>query len=468
MAPSILIADDDRDVCEIVVEEFERLGHRHVHTATSVSSALAVIRQVPIDLAIIDVNFTPDGKEGLPLISRIHQESPETFIVVLSVVDNPGDIVEAIRRGAEDYITKDAAHVDLSTQLDAAIRQCVGRIERQHLREVEKRLSVRKNTLLVGESENLRQIRAAVHRAHANRLSRFVVVGASGTGKGALADYIIALDPAHREAGTIRTLTFNCGATTPELARSELFGIAANSGLPNVPANGKPGAFALARGGYLVVDDFQDLPETLYPAFLQVLERSEVKPLGGAASERVAFRLIVTTQRPLDDFPTQLRRRLEMDAETFVLLPLHKRPEDILPLAQHYLHKLYVDRRLIRPLQLSAAVERALLIQNYVANVGDLHHLLFRLALAEPGETISQATYERITASPEVALDAQASEFRDTLRASIQRALDDHAGDVKRAAEALGLDPQALRREAAKHHIEVGRRWRPQTASSRA
>jgi DNA-binding NtrC family response regulator len=321
--------------------------------------------------------------------------------------------------------------------------------------------------MLVGASENLRQIRASVSRAHANRISRFVVVGDSGTGKRSVADYIIATDPAHQGAGAIRTLTFNCGATTPDLARSELFGIAPSSGLPNVPAGGKPGAFALTAGGYLIIDDFHDLPEALHPAFLQVLERSEVKPLGGAASERVAFRLIVTTQHPLQELPAQLRRRLEMEAETLVLLPLDKRREDILPLAHHYLEKLHVEGRLRQRLGLTADVQRALVARHYEANVGDLEHLLFRLALAETDDEISRTTYERVVPGTEPVLELGPRCLEESERVSIHQAVDEHDGDVHRAARALGIDPQALRRKASKHGIEVGRRWRSPRASGR-
>ena len=150
-----------------------------------------------------------------------------------------------------------------------------------------------------------------------------------------------------------------------------------------------------------------------------------------------------------------------MGAETLVLLPLEKRREDILPLAHHYLDKLHAEGRLRQPVRLCSKVERALVQRRYSANVGDLEHLLFRLALHESGPVISEETYARVAQDEDVSLIGGFGRLEEAERISIQEAVDAHHGDVKRAAELLGIDPQALRRRASKHGIEVGRRWRP-------
>lgn len=460
MAPSILIADDDRDVCDIASDEFKLRGYDDLRIATTPVEAMTAIRESSIDLAIIDVNFTPNGKEGLRLISDISDKSPDTFIVVLSVVSNPEDIVAAMKNGADDYITKDQRRLEFSTQLDAAIRHCATQIEFKHLREMQRRAWRRHTSDLVGESDNIISVRGVVEQAHRNNISRFVVVGGSGTGKRAVSDYIVATTPQVVDKSPAPLIDFNCGSTTSELARSELFGVAPNSGLPNVPSNGRKGVFALAQGGYVLIDDFQELPAELHPAFLQVLERNEVKPIGGAITKKVDFRLIVTTQQPLDSLPAQIRRRLEEESSIILLEHLNRRRDDILPLAGHFLEKNYRQKKLRRRLALSKDVEEALLYRDYDASVGDLKNLIWRLAIAESGDEISIETYEEVVGRSEIPRGSTLDRKLDSAeKALIIDVISDCKGNVEDAAQVLGIDPQALRRRAKKYGISVGRNW---------
>src|SRR5579863_1356045 len=175
-SPCILVADDDQDVCEIMADEFNRLGYSDVKTVSTVTQALDAVKTSSIDCAIVDVNFTPDGKEGLPLISRIRNESPDTFIIVLSVVNDAKDIVAAMKNGANDYITKDEPGIKLATQLDPVIRHCVTSIECRHLRKMKERLLAKNLGDFVGESENVKELRRSVQRAHSNNVMRFMVI----------------------------------------------------------------------------------------------------------------------------------------------------------------------------------------------------------------------------------------------------------------------------------------------------
>src|SRR5207244_1112811 len=144
-----------------------------------------------------------------------------TFLIVLSVVTSPSTIVDAMKLGADDYITKDDARLDLASQLRRALHHCVQKIDRAHLRDLRKSLSAKHHSVLVGKSAPIEEIRERIARAHGAGVRRFVVVGGSGTGKRAVADYIYATDPLQRKGSDLSWVVFNCGATTQELARAE-------------------------------------------------------------------------------------------------------------------------------------------------------------------------------------------------------------------------------------------------------
>lgn len=454
MRPTILIADDDLQICEALEMEFKFKGYDRIYKALTPEGALKHLEATPIDMAIVDLNFTPEGREGFQLIEHIRKKYPTTRIAVLSVVENLPDIVEAMNRGADDYLTKQI-RFDIGSQINLAIERAVADIERRHLKVVQQYLDRRAPDEMVGVSENIRRIKQQVDHAHANGVLYFNVIGDTGTGKYQVCQYIYSHDPREDKKDRPR-LRFNCGDTTVEMARAELFGIAPNSGLPNVDRRGHPGMFQIVDSGYVLLDDFQEFPVELHSALLHVLDAHEVKPVGGSRYEEVDFKLIVTSQKPLDAFPRQIKERLEQESVTLKLDPLDARREDVIPLARHFLNEF---SRKLGGKKVDEEVLGNLKKLSYPGNVRQLKNIVWQLAL-EADETITMDTFFNYFRSEEVPRGSLlASHIEGAEMVAIRDALTKHEGNVEEAATELGIHPLALRRRAKKLNLPVGRGW---------
>jgi DNA-binding NtrC family response regulator len=455
MKPTILIADDDLHICEALEMEFRERGYDRIHKALTPGGALKHLEATTVDMAIVDLNFTPEGREGFQLIEDIRKKYPATRIAVLTVVENLPDVVEAMNRGADDYLTKQI-QFDIGSQIKLAIDRAVAEIERRHLKALQEYIDRRPPDELVGMSENIKRIKQQVERAHANGVRHFNVVGATGTGKYQVCQYVYSRDSDEKKRNR-PLLRFNCGDTTVEMARSELFGIAPNSGLPNTERRGRPGVFQIARSGYVLLDDFQEFPAELYGALLHVLDVHQVKPVGGSRYDEVDFKLMVTSQKALDEFPRQIKERLDHQSVTLRIDPLDTRQEDVVPLAEHFLNGF--SRKLgVKAFEQEVLENFSKL--SFPGNVRQLKNIVWQLALAESQDVITMDTFFNYFRSEEVPSGSLLAEHIETAEVSaIREALAQSDGSVDESAAALGIHPLALRRRAKKLDIPVGREW---------
>jgi DNA-binding NtrC family response regulator len=414
-----------------------------VETACSPAEVLERLGE-GFDLALIDLNYTRDttsGQEGLDLLARLRQRDERLPVVVMTAWGSVGLAVEAVRRGARDFLEKpwenERVAAVVRTQLEL----------RRALRAVDHQAQEQKEQLpaLLATSPAMRQVLEVIERVGPSDAT-VLITGENGTGKGVVASLLHAAS-----ARTARPLvTVDVGALSESLIESELFGHV--RGAFTDARQDRAGRFEIADGGTLFLDEIGNLPLPQQSKLLRVLETGEFEPVGASRPRRADVRVLAATNAELDRevgagrFRQDLRYRLNTIE---IRLPaLRERPEDLPLLAEHFLgrHARRYRRELVG---FTAAALEALVGHRWPGNVRELSHVVERAVLMARGEAITADDLGLREPPPPVAsetgddLDLERMEKR-----LIERALARHDGNFVLAAAALGLSRSALYRRA--------------------
>ncbi len=449
MSARILIADDQPDIRESLRLLLKSEGFK-VDVAASPAASLTAVAACSPDLLLMDMNYSQDttsGQEGLTLLDRIREAEPALPVVVMTAWGSIELAVEAMRRGARDFVTKPWENArllaTLRTQLDlsAALRRS-GRLE------AENRL-LRNDGLpqLIARSRAMEPVLRLMERLGPSD-AHVLITGENGTGKSLLARCLHASSPRAERP----LITLNAGGFAEGLLESELFGH--TKGAYTDAKADRAGRFELADGGTIFLDEIANAPAALQAKLLRVLETGEFERVGSSRTQRVDVRIISATnaELPKEVAAGRFRQDLLFRLNTFELhLPaLRERREDIAPLAAHFLeaHARKYRKTLTG---FDAAALRALEQHGWPGNVRELDHTVERAALMATGLTITASDLLLNAASaPARKLDELALEEVEALL--IRKALDRH-GSATAAAEALGLSRSAMYRRMQKFEI---------------
>jgi DNA-binding NtrC family response regulator len=444
----ILIADDQADVVEALRLLLEDDGHA-VTPAASPAEALARLETQDFDLALLDLNYTRDttsGQEGLDLLERIRAIDGSLPIVIMTAWSSVPIAVEAMRRGARDYIEKpwddDRLLACVRTQIE--LRRAVRRSERAE--EAAGRLQ--RTPAFITESPAMRAIARTIERVAASDAA-ILITGEHGTGKEVVAGWLHARSD--RKARPL--VTMNAGGLADGVAESELFGHVKGA-FTDARAD-RPGCFELADEGTLFLDEIANMPVRLQAKLLRVLQTGEVQRVGSSRMRYVNVRILSATNANLDDeiAAGRFREDLLYRLNTVVLHlpPLRERPDDVAPLAAHFLVR-YTARYGKRLAGFEPAALAAMRAHGWPGNVRELAHSVERAVLmAESGADVL-AESDLALGSRTRALEPGGSAKLDDLsldeieQVFIKKALARHGGDVRRAAAQLGLSRSALYR----------------------
>ncbi|MBV8518520.1 MAG: sigma-54-dependent Fis family transcriptional regulator [Acidobacteria bacterium] len=444
-APRILIADDSADVVEALRLALKQEGYE----IEAVSSPGAVIRAAgahDFDLAIIDLNYTRDttsGAEGLDLLEQLHAYDSALPVVVMTAWATVEIAVEAMRRGARDFLQKPwdnarlLAIVRNQTELSRALR----RNER-----LEKNLST-PELEMVAASPAMKPVLELIRRigpSDANVLIR----GENGTGKGVVAR---ALHAASKRAAR-PLVSVNAGGLSEGVFESELFGHA--KGAFTDAKSERIGRFELADGGTLFLDEIANVPLAQQAKLLRVVESGEFERVGSSKTLRVDVRLISATNAALEDDVEAGRFRRDLlfrlNTVEIRLPPLRDRRDDIPALAAHFLRA--TARRYRKQIAgFDAPALKALLDHAWPGNVRELEHVVERAVLMTGGAQIARSDLGLAPAANEGRLDDLSLEEVEALL--IRKALVRFDGNVSKAADALGLSRSALYRRIQRYGL---------------
>ena len=454
--PRILIADDQPDV--ITALRLLLKGDAYdITPASSPAAAMKVIEKQELDLVLIDLNYTRDttsGSEGMELLSRIRTIDPTLPVVVMTAWGSVDIAVEAMRRGARDFIQKPWENARLLAVLQTQIElaQALRRSERLEAENLTLRDDgvAAKHPQIIAESPAMKSILNIVERigpANANVL----VTGENGTGKEVIARSLHAVS--NRAAKPL--VTVNAGALAEGLFESELFGHVRGA-FTDAKAD-RVGRFELADGGTLFLDEIANVPMTLQPKLLRVLETGEFERVGSSKTRKVNVRVLSATNADLksDVSAGKFRQDLMFRLNTVEihLPPLRERREDIAPLAEHFL-RLHNEHYRRGHLWFTDQALEALRAHSWPGNVRELDHVIERAVLLTTTETISAMDLAlQTTSAAQLSAGLDEMSLEDAERLLIKKALARFDGNANRAAEALGLSRSALYRRLQKYGL---------------
>jgi DNA-binding NtrC family response regulator len=340
-----------------------------VHTASTGEEALERVQKgLQPDLVLLDLLMP--GIDGLQTLEQLRQIRPGTKVVMLSCVSDTRKVVQAIRLGAHDYLTKPFQ----KAELDAVIDQCLGTNQQNYPGEVEELCD---DVYFVAASPAMRKIRSQAALV-ANVDIPVLLLGESGTGKEVVARLIHKLSPrAHRTF-----LKVNCAAVPADLLESELFGYEA--GAFTGATHPKPGKFELCNKGTILLDEIGEMPPSLQAKLLHVLQDQQFSRLGSRSVIKVDVRILAATNINIPEALANKRLREDLyyrlNAFTLSLPPLRERKEEIPILLKHFMSRLS-ESYARAPLTMSPGLMQACLDYAWPGNLRELSNFIKRFLI---------------------------------------------------------------------------------------
>ena len=448
--PHVLVADDQADVLEALRLLLKTHGY-DIDTATSPSAVLSALEKRDYDALLLDMNYTRDttsGKEGLDLLQQLGALEPDLPIIVMTAWGSVEGAVEAMRRGARDYIEKPWDNARLMTILGTQVE--LGRALRRARRlESENRLLRRDNLpRLIAESPKMKPVLQLMERVGPSD-ANVLITGEHGTGKELVAQWLHASSARAQKP----FIPVNMGGLSEGLFESELFGHVKGSFTD--AKTDRVGRFELADGGTIFLDEIGNVPFALQAKLLRVLQTGDVERVGSSKARHVDVRVVSATNARLNDEVTAGRFREDLlfriNTIELHLPPLRERREDIPPLAMHFLRR-HATRYRKHLTGFDPGAMQVLLEHSWPGNIRELDHAIERAVLLAQAEQV-RAVDLALRGSGSAAPRLEELTLEEVERLLIQKALSRYDGNVSRAAQALGLSRSALYRRIAAYEL---------------
>ena len=448
----VLLADDQADIRDALRLLLKREGYE-THGVASPADALSSIESREFDAVLMDLNYARDttsGQEGLDLLTRIQMLDSTLPLIVMTAWSSVEVAVEAMRRGARDFIQKPWENTRLlsilRTQID--LRQALRQASRL---EAENRiLRAESRPTFLANAPAMQPVLELIGRIGPSD-ANVLITGEHGTGKEVVARTLHAMSTRSSKP----MVTVNAGGLSEGIFESELFGHV--KGAFTDARSDRVGRFELAEGSTLFLDEIANVPLNLQAKLLRVLETGEMERVGSSTTRRVDVRVLAATNADVDAEAAAGRFRQDLlfrlNTIEVRIPPLRERREDIDLLAHHFLRG-YSQRYRKNLSGFDPAATKALHDHPWPGNVRELDHAV------ERGVLLSEGTFVR---AGDLGLRQQASSASARLedmsldeveRHLIQRTLARHDGNVSQAAKALGLSRSAMYRRLEKHGLE--------------
>jgi DNA-binding NtrC family response regulator len=450
----VLIADDQRDVLDSLRLLLKGEGYQ-VETAASPASVLAAVKTKDFDCLLMDLNYARDttsGEEGLDLLNRLQMLDSSLPVVVMTAWGTVEVAVEAMRRGARDFVQKPWENPRLIAIMSTQVELSRALRRGQRL-EAENQLLRGGGDLptLIAQSPAMRPVLERLSRVGPSE-ANVLITGEHGTGKEVVSRTLHALSP--RAAKPL--VAVNVGGLSEHLFESELFGHV--KGAFTDARTDRVGRFELADGGTLFLDEIGNLPLTQQAKLLRVLETGEFERVGSSKTRRANVRILSATNASLKQLVASGRFRedlfFRLNTVEIRLPALRERREDIAPLALHFLGQ-HAARYHKQITGFSEAALRALMCHPWPGNVRELDHAVERSVLMANGTVIAAADLG-LEAPAGSSARLEDMSLEDVERFLIQKALTRFEGNVSQAAGALGLSRGALYRRLERYGLDHG------------
>jgi DNA-binding NtrC family response regulator len=451
MPDAILVADDEPGVRESLAEVLRDAGYT-VQTAADGTAALAALEER--DFAVVITDLRMPGADGLTVLRRAREVSPQTLGLVMTAHGSVETAVDALRAGASDYILKPVMFDDVLAKVERLLefRQLAWQAQMLR-REVEAQYDFEG---MVGASRAMREVFDLIKKV-APTQSTVLITGESGTGKEVVARAIHHFS----EVAQKIFLPVNCAAIPENLLESQLFGHVRGAFTGAVTS--QEGLFARARGGTIFLDEIGDMPFGLQSKLLRAIEAKEILPVGSTQTLTVDVRIVAASNRDLGQMVTEGKFREDLyyrlNVINIQLPPLRERREDIPSLVEYLVRRH--NREMKRGYRgVDNATLKLLMSQPWKGNVRELDNVIEHAMILGNGEWISLPDLPRALREKDDVLPAVGDELREALRAyeriHIETVLKRASNDKRKAAELLGLSLSSLYRKLNELGIEFG------------
>jgi two-component system response regulator PilR (NtrC family) len=449
---SILVVDDEKSMREFLAIMLEKEGYA-VKAASNAKTALRLIEEQIFSLVITDIKMP--GMTGIELLEEVQQLSPETLVLMITAFGSTDTAVEAMKKGAFDYILK-PFKVD---EIKLIIRNA---LDKHHLSQenalLKEKLYCRDGVNeIVGRSRAIKSVFQIIHKT-AKSKSNVLITGESGTGKELVAQAIHRLS----RRGDKPFVTVNCGALPENLLESELFGY--QRGAFTGAAENKKGLFEVADGGSIFLDEIGEMNPTMQVKLLRVLQSQEFRRIGGTEDIHVDVRIIAASNQDFEQSVQEKRFREDLYYRLNVipieLPPLRERKEDIPLLVQHFLDKYATGKET----RITRECMDLLTRHEWKGNVRELENVIERALVLSQSDQITVGSLPPhiagISVSPEVPSPEMPDEGVDFDRVITEmekdlllKALEKSGGVKKEAARILKMSFRSFRYKLSKYEI---------------
>jgi len=436
---TLLVIDDDPASLDLISDALEQTNLR-ILTATDPQSGLDIIRERRPEIVLLDLLMP--GVSGMELLEKIVSIAPEAEVILVTGHYSTDSAVEAIRKGASDYITKPLSVPNLRHRIgmlieEAQRRQSAARLDSELLRASEFQG-------MVGRSAAMLDVFARIRRV-APHFRTVLITGDTGTGKALVARALHQLGPARSGPFAV----CNASAVVETLFESELFGH--KRGAFTGAIHDKVGLFEYANGGSLFLDEIGDMPLATQTKLLRVLQTQEVQRVGAIESRKVDVRVIAATNRPLramiadKQFREDLFYRLSMVEIKLPRLAEHK--EDLPLLTQHFIVRFSAQYK--KPIR--GITDRGLMVlsrYSWPGNIRELENAIGNACMMTEGETIGARDFPEYLTAPVETVDEETEDLplAEVERRHAARVLARMGGNKVRAAKILGINRATLAR----------------------
>ncbi len=455
---TVLIVDDEKNYTLILSAVLEEEGFETL-TANSGHEALEILKNSDVDLVLTDMKMS--AMDGIELLENVKRKDPELPVIMMTAYGTVEKAVEAMQKGAYNYILKPFDNESLVIYVKKAVTVYQVVKENRRLRhDVESRYSFGN---IIGKSKVMQDVFDIIRKIAPSNAT-VLIEGESGTGKELVAKAIHFNSPRRDQA----FVAVNCSAFAETLLESELFGH--EKGAFTGAGAMKKGRFELADRGTLFLDEIGELSPNLQVKLLRVLQEKSFERVGGIKSVSVDIRIIAATNKTLKtevlkgNFREDLFYRLNV--LPVVLPPLRRRTEDIRPLLIHFIRKYADERKSDIPIKgIDPAVERLFYDYEWPGNIRELENVIERASILCPGGVITVSDLPKDFKNNAYSMlhlegiPANA-DLNETLmmieKKMIQRALEITGNVQAHAAELLGIGKSGLHQKIRKYKLDAG------------